>query len=253
MRSEVSEQRVIIGLELQVPFHSEPIWKSFLNFVDQFQPHRIVGIGDHLDCPAPARWNRGTAAEYAGDLQGECNLMKRKFQEIRNIFVGEFEVHKGNHEQRVDMYAANKAPAFAGLDALQVSALLDYEGFDITELPAVAPLAPGWVTTHGDVSRSLSKYAGGTALGLGRRWGLSVVCGHTHRLGHIQESSGFNSRHTLHGIETGHMMDVKKASYIKDGAPNWQSGFVAFVINGRNVHPILVNASQSGKLTYDGA
>lgn len=247
----MSEQRVIVGLELQVPFHSEPIWKSFLHFVDQFQPTRIVGIGDHLDCPAPARWNRGTAAEYAGDLQGECNLMKKKFGEIRDIFDGTFDVHKGNHEHRIDSYAANKAPAFAGLEALQVGNLLDYHTFGITELPVVAPLAPGWVTTHGDIG-VISKYSGGTAVALARRLGTSVVCGHTHRLGHLQESTGAGANRVLHGVETGHMMNVSKALYIKHGAPNWQGGWAAFIINGRTVHPILVNASQSGKLSYYG-
>lgn len=178
--------------------------------------------------------------------------MKRKFQEVRNIFVGEFDVHKGNHEARIDAYARNKAPAFAGLDALQVGSLLDYDGFEINQLPTVAPLAPGWVTTHGDISRSLSKYAGGTAIALGRRRGVSVVCGHTHRLGHLQESYGVGANRVLHGIETGHMMDVSKASYIQDGAPNWQGGWAAFVINDKQVHPILVNASQTGKLSYNG-
>lgn len=247
----MSEERVVVGLELQVPFHSEPIWRSFLSFVGEFEPTRIVGIGDHLDCPAPARWNRGTAEEYAGDLQGECNLMKRKFSELLGVTDCQIDVHKGNHEARIDAYARNKAPAFAGLDALRVASLLDYKTYRITELPAVAPLAPGWVTTHGDIG-VLSKYSGGTAIALARRLGVSVVCGHTHRLGHLQESSGVGASRVLHGVETGHMMDIRKADYIRSGAPNWQGGFAAFVINGNTVHPILVNASQTGKLSYNG-
>lgn len=244
-------ERVMVGLELQLPYHNQRIWNAFLGFVSDWKPTRIVGIGDHLDCPAPARWNRGTAAEYAGNLQRECDQMKGKFGEIRSVFDGVFDIHRGNHEARIDAYARTKAPAFAGLEALQVRSLLEYKKFEITELPPIAKLAPGWITTHGDIG-VLSKYSGGTAISLARRLGVSVVCGHTHRLGHLQESSGIGARTVLHGVETGHMMDIKKAAYIKSGAPNWQGGWAAFEINGHRVHPILVNASPTGVLSYEG-
>lgn len=244
-------ERVIVGLELQLPYHNQRIWHSFLEFVTDWKPTRIVGIGDHLDCPAPARWNRGTAEEYAGTLQRQCDAMKFKFQELRKFYSGRFDVHRGNHEARIDAYARTKAPAFVGLSALEVRNLLDYEAYDILELPPIARLAPGWITTHGDIG-VLSKYSGGTAIALARRLGVSVVCGHTHRLGHLQESSGIGASKVLHGVETGHMMDIKKAAYIKSGAPNWQGGWAAFEINGGRVHPILVNASPTGVLSYEG-
>lgn len=241
-------ERVIVGLELQVPYHASRIFQSFLYFVKDYQPTRLVGIGDHLDCPAPSRWNRGTAEEYGSKLQQEVDQLKRMFTQIRAIYDGPWGMHKGNHEQRIDTYAAMKAPAFAGLDCLKVANLLDYDGFGITELPPVSVLTQGWVTTHGDIG-TLAKYSGGTALSLARRLRRSVICGHTHRLGHIQETDGGG---TLHGVETGHMMDISRASYIRDGCPNWQSGWVTVEINGQRVHPTLVNSSQKGVLTFDG-
>lgn len=242
--------RIILGLEMQVPYHSRPIFNSFLQFVTDYQPHEIIGMGDHLDCPAPSRWNRGTAAEYAGNLQREVDALKGMFGEIRNVFDGPMSVHEGNHEARINVYARTKAPAFADLDCLQVSALLDYDGYAIRQrLPVdVLRQRTGFVTTHGDLLKRVSPTAGSTAMLHARRFGRSVLCGHTHRMAILQES---NQIRTLVAAETGHMMDVKKASYVF--APNWQSGWVvAEVTPANNVHISLVPVSSSGVVTFHG-
>lgn len=243
--------KVVVGLETQVPYENPKVFTAFCSFLSEFEPDRVVGIGDHLDCPAPARWNRGTAAEYATSLQKEIDTLKNMFSCIRFYYDGPLELHSGNHEERIEIYTRTKAPAFADLDCLSVPELLDYRGYGITALPRVATVAPGWVTTHGDIGGS-SKYSGGVAIGLARKLGKSVVCGHTHKLGHIQESNGYAASKTLHGVETGHMMDVKKAAYIKDGAPNWQSGWVALEIKGAQVHVHLVGCTATGKVTWNG-
>lgn len=248
----MSRQRVVVGLELQVPYHNMKAFRAFIQFCKDFQPTRVVGIGDHLDCPAPSRWNRGTAAEYATNLQKEIDTLNGMLWELRDDYDGPLELHTGNHEKRIDVYTSTKAPAFSDLRCLSLPELLDYRSLGIADLPTVAKLAPGWVSTHGDIG-TLSKYGGGTAISLARRFGESVVCGHTHRLGHIQESVGRGARQILHGVETGHMMDVGKASYITTGAPNWQSGWAALEIDGDRVHVHLVGCSPSGKVTYSGA
>ena len=240
-----------MGLETQVPYHNKRIWESFCDFVVDYGPHEIIGIGDHLDCPAPSRWNRGTAEEYAGNLQQEIDIMKGLFTDVRNLFGGPFSIHEGNHEARINSYARTKAPAFADLNCLEVPSLLDYKGFDIRERNPIEELAKGsgWLTTHGDCGGS-SLYSGGTALGLARRWSRSVVCGHTHRLGILNESHGVGANKILTGAESGHMMDVKKASYIKNEAPNWQSGWLAIEVKGAKVHVSTVNVAQNGVITF---
>jgi len=243
----------LIGLETQVPYHNTKIFRAFLDFIVDWAPHEIIGIGDHLDCPAPSRWNRGTAEEYAGSLQHEIMMMKGMFGDIRRVFDGPFSVHLGNHEERINTYARTKAPAFASLDALQVSSLLAYDSFAIEERPPIMELAPGtgWVTCHGDYGGS-SVYSGGTALGLARRWGSSVICGHTHRLGLLNHSLGVYANRTLTGVETGHMMDVRKAAYVKHSAPNWQSGWVAAEVTDKRVHISLVPVTASGQVVFHG-
>lgn len=178
--------------------------------------------------------------------------MKGMFADVRGIFSGSFSVHEGNHEARINQYARTKAPAFSSLECLTVANLLDYQRFEITERSAIHKLAPntGWVTTHGDVGRRSSLYSGGVAIGHAKRWGASVICGHTHKLGIINYSVGVNATKTLTGVETGHMMDIKKASYVTDGAPNWQSGWAAVEVAGGRVHVSLVSVTPNGVITF---
>lgn len=242
-------RRIVLGLEAQIPFHSRAIFKSFIEFVRSYGPTELIGMGDYLDCPAPARWNRGTASEYGGNLQREITTGVDLLWKIRDAYDGPFSVHKGNHEERIDTYARTKAPAFADLECLTVSNLLQYDNLEIRERAPIESLAPGtgWVTSHGHLG-SLSRISGGTAMALSRRIGKSTIVGHTHRLGHINSTVGTK---VTSGVETGHMMDVKRAAYIKHGAPDWQAGWVAIEITPqRNVSVTLVPVSQSGVVTF---
>ena len=246
-----SHYKIVLGLETQVPYHSRQIFQAFLGFVSDYSPDEIIGVGDHLDCPSPSRWNRGTAAEYAGNLQREIDVMKGMFADIRTVFDGVFSLHEGNHESRINTYARTKAPAFADLDCLEVPSLLDYSGFAIRARKPVEQLykRTSVVTTHGDLIKRVSPTAGATALAHARRFGRSVVCGHTHRMGLLQES---DASRTLVGVETGHMMDIKKAEYVL--APNWQAGWVVAEVNentGRT-HFSLVPVSPTGVVTFHG-
>lgn len=236
--------KYLIGMETQVPYHNKAIWKSWLYFVQQYRPDKIIGIGDHLDCPGISRWNRGTALEWEGTLYKEAQTMKAMFSQLRNYFDGPILVHEGNHERRINVYASTRTPGF-GLLSPTVGSVLDYKGFDIVELDAINVVAPGWVTTHdfGGKKKVISKIAGQTAMAYARSCGKSVVMGHTHRLAHTREMVGGR---LLHGVETGHMM--AGADYV--AFPNWASGWVTMEVSQGRVHVETVDVSKSGVVSF---
>jgi hypothetical protein len=96
--------------------------------------------------------------------------------------------------------------------------------------------------------------AGLTALGLAKKFGKSVVCGHTHRAGISAYSEGIGSRYrTLWGLEAGNVMEKGKASYLKAGAANWQMSVAVIETYGpRRVSPMLVPINQDGSFTLYG-
>ena len=58
---------------------------------------------------------------------------------------------------------------------------------------------------------NMSQHAGITALNLAKKWGKSVLCGHTHRLGMSAYAEGVGGHYrALYGIEVGNLMDRKK-------------------------------------------
>lgn len=195
--------------------------------VAYIDPDHLVQIGDLLDCKAPARWSKATADEFAGTLQSEIDRATAWFAQIRAVYDGPFTIKEGNHDLRIDTYLRTQAPALGSLRALRVEELLRLSDFGIRyeRRPFTLSTAPGWVFAHGHEGTA-SKIAGVTALGLARQFGKSVVCGHTHRAGLVHETTGYNgSQRALWGMEVGHAMDIKKASYLDTGSANWQQAF----------------------------
>jgi hypothetical protein len=126
------------------------------------------------------------------------------------------------------------------IKSLEIEQLLGYDKLGVTYLHKMHELMPGWVMAHGDEG-ALNRAPGATALNLAKRLGKSVVCGHTHRVGLQHETTGFYGKtHTLYGLEVGHMMDIKQASYLTSGSANWQTGIGILVQDGTNVTPFAV-------------
>ena len=101
-------------------------------------------------------------------------------------------------------------------------------------------IAPGWIMMHGDQG-NVQPTAGATALGLTKRSGMSVVCGHTHRAGLTHYTQAVDGKiRTTYGMEVGHMMDLRHAKYIKGGLFTWAQAFGILHVDGATVYPELV-------------
>lgn len=211
-----------------------------------------MDIGDWMDFKPPARWSKGTATEFLGNLEKDLQTAHAIQERVRAVYAGPWKRHLGNHDRRIERYVLKYAPALQPLKALQYPALLEHGRFGIETLPDLYDVAPGWVSTHGDVG-SLSRTPGGTALSLARQLGRSVVCGHTHSLACIPHTTGYNHRlKTLYGFEVGHMMNIRKADYLKRKAANWQSGFGILRQVGKEVIPLPIPVLRDGSFVVDG-
>lgn len=248
-------KRILILPDTQIPYHSRKELKAVIRAVGDIQPDELIHIGDLLDLPKPARWSKGTAAEFEGSVFDDCEMAKKcLLQEIREVYAGPFKIHEGNHDLRAREYLAKYAPALADSGAFNFENLLDFEGFEIELLPAFYDIAPGWVSTHGHLGQiSLSRIAGNTALNAARKFGKSVVMGHTHRLGVGSHTSGYGGKvsSTVFGMEVGNLMDMKLAQYLRGGTANWSQGFGIIDVEGSYVKAETVPIVK-GKFSVDG-
>jgi len=82
--------------------------------------------------------------------------------------------------------------------------------------------------------------AGSTSARLAAKVGLSVACGHSHRLGLQPHTQGVNGNitRTLYGMEVGCLMDFRQATYTR--THNWQQGFGLLYVDGKKVSPVPV-------------
>lgn len=249
-------KRTLVISDCQIPYDDRKALKAVIRAIGDIQPDELVHIGDLMDNPTPSRWSKGTAGEFAQQVKEDIKQVKERFLgPVRDVYDGPFGIHEGNHDLRPREYLTKYAPALAEFeDTFHFENLLSFDDYDVKLLPAFYEIAPGWISTHGHLGQiSLSRIAGNTALGAARKFGKSVVMGHTHRMGVLSESKGYNGRITsqVTGFEVGNLMDMRMAQYLRSGAGNWQQGFGILTIAGQHVTPQPVPIVK-GKFSVDG-
>lgn len=248
-------RRVVVIPDTQMPFDDRKALKAVIRFIGDFRPDEVIHIGDVMDFPQPSRWTKDTAGEFEGSVFSDAEQAKtRLLGPLRDAYDGPVGFHEGNHDERPRTYLSRYAPALAESGAFNVENLLDFDGFGIRLLPEFYPVAPGWVTTHGHRGGlSMSRIAGNTALNAARKFGTSVVMGHTHRAGTLSHTEGYGGvpKRILTGVEVGNLMNMKLAQYLKGGTGNWQQAFGLLTVDGRYVKPEVVPINK-GRFTVDG-
>ena len=231
-------RRVWVVSDLQVPFHDARAVDALAQCIaDLKQPDDIVlTIGDEMDFQTVSRWSAGTPLEYERSIGRDRDTT---VQVLRDLQVQA--CIRSNHTDRLYHQVMRRLPGLLGLPELELQNFLRLPELGITFHNEAFRVAPGWVAMHGDEA-GVSQVAGQTAAGLCKKVGMSVVCGHTHRMGLQPYTTSVNGRvtRTLWGFEVGHLMDMRKAKYAK--THNWQQGFGLLYVDGNTVtpHPVPI-------------
>jgi metallophosphoesterase superfamily enzyme len=249
-------KRILFYPDAQIPYHNPLMMRSLHKFIHDWQPDEVCIIGDFMDFPEPSQWNTGTKGEFEGSVFADSEIGKRALGDIRRGYEGHISFIEGNHDLRPRAYLNKWAPALAETDQFHVGKLLDFDGFNVVQAPGFYEFAPGWVATHGHLGLTLSSIGGRTANLAALKINKSVVMGHTHRLGIISETRGYDGKgNTYTGVEVGHMMDVrpgKAPKYLKYGYANWQAGFAVAFVDGNHVSPLTVPMKNDGSFIFEG-
>ena len=219
--------------DLQVPYHDRRAVDAVAQAITDLKDDDdiVLTIGDEMDMQTISRWSQGTALEWERSIGRDRDAT---VQVLRDLQVQH--VLRSNHTDRLFNSLMKRLPGMLGLPELELENFLRLPELGITFHKEAFHVAPGWVAMHGDEA-GLSQIAGQTAQGLSKKVGLSVVCGHTHRLGlqpYTQSVNGRTTR-TLYGFEVGNLMDMGKAKYAK--THNWQQGFGLLYVDGNRVYP----------------
>ena len=232
----MTTKRLWVISDLQVPYHDMRAIDGITAALEVLREpeDETLTIGDEIDFQTISRWSSGTPTEYEQSLGRDRDKTVSILKQL-----GVQHMCRSNHTDRMWNYVMKKAPGLLGAPEFELVNFLKLPELGITFHKEAWQFAPGWLAMHGDEA-GLSQIAGQTAAGLTKKTGTSVICGHTHRLGMQPFTYGVNGRitRTLFGVECGHLMDTRQASYAK--THNWQSGFAVLHIDGGRVHPELV-------------
>jgi predicted phosphodiesterase len=228
-------KHIVVVSDIQSPYHSEGAVNALARFIKAYKPDNVVSVGDEIDLPQISRWEEGKEGEWQKDLGRHRDITVKVLEKLQIKHIS-----RSNHSDRLYNKIITKAPGFLGLPELKIEKFLKLDELGIKYHYEPYELAPNWILVHGDEG-NVQPTAGATALGLAKRSGVSVVCGHTHRMGltHFTQSWAGRSK-TVWGMEVGHLMDVKHARYIKAGLFTWNQGFGILRVDGQNVYPQLV-------------
>lgn len=243
----MKERTILLWPDSHIPYHDKRAVRLLIGVVADLQPDELCLLGDWLDCKAPARWSKAAAEEFAAGLDYEAETARHIQADIRDVYDGRITWIEGNHELRVRTYLHKYAPALRGI-VPSVPELLEFDIWDIEEMPQPYKIAPGTLAIHGYRMSSTQQAAGQSAYKERMRFGMSVVQGHTHRAG-----LGFDTQErTRFWMETGHLLDLSQADYLEfPKTANWQQGFGLLHVSGNRVHPELFYI-QAGKTYVSG-
>ncbi|QLE71090.1 hypothetical protein FGW37_05265 [Streptomyces rectiverticillatus] len=239
-----------------MPLEHKKAHRNVLNLIEDYQPSEVINIGDLNDYTSSGRWSAGKRAEYGMSVRQEAAYARRHHLEpFRKRYDGPYTLLGSNHGERPYHYVKDRAPAIDDdADQYREDALLQLDDYGVSYVPDFYDFAPGWVATHGHLGFNLSPIPGRTALNAARnKVGKNVVMGHTHRLGLESHTVGYAGKtSTTYGLEVGHLMDIRKASYLKSGAANWQMGFGFFYVAGSQVTPTPISVRSDGSFVFEG-
>ena len=236
-------QRIAILPDLQYPFIDWIQWRRFLCWLYDYNPTKIILIGDALDFPAVTTKYTVPPAEVGGTLGDIAGFKFQVLQDIRAHSDSRIYWTLGNHELRFQRYLRENAAEIASFSGLTYSKLFESGKYKLSITDDYFNIAPNTIATHSEIVRKKSGY---TAWGNMERWGCSVVHGHSHRAALVFHT---DHRRDIFGMEVGHMIDVehmkKDLGWFK-GTPDWQQAFGIIESKGQHVQPTLIKMAKDG-------
>lgn len=242
-----TNRRYLVVPDLQIPLHHPKAVSNLIKMAKREKFDYVLNTGDELDMTSQSRWVKGTKLEFAETLDEERAIAQDILFEL-----GTTDIIRSNHTDRLYQTLLKGAPSLIGLPELTYERFMDFNNLGIRFHKRAYEFEKGWFLAHGDEG-NMSKHASITALNLAKKWGNSVVCGHSHRQGASRHQTGLNGRYsTIWGIEAGHLMDMKnKASYLKYASADWNMGFVVLNFGNKGHTVELVPVNHDGSFTYN--
>lgn len=211
-------ERAIVANDFHYPFHDPRMVTLWQKFIKDLKPDTIIINGDLLDCWELSDFDKNPRDE--SKFKKEIEIGQKFFSDLRYEFPQAHIVYVyGNHEYRLQKYLVRHAAAISELLSLEELLKLDSVNVEISN----SGLRESFYQ-YGQLFVShfnkVSQHGGWTAKQLVDKYGVSIIHGHTHRVGSTIRAT-LDGR-WLGGWDNGCLCDLKPTYVL---APNWCHAF----------------------------
>lgn len=233
--------RWLLASDLHFPKHNPRYIDILFKAIKQWRPHAIDLPGDIDDAEGTSRWADGTASEAKLPIQADMQVLRQFSADLRAAAMKSTDIHwhDGNHGwTRHDQYIKTKAQALDGV--ITPDYLYDLSKHGIEWHSYQDPPVQRFGDMHVHHGVSINKDAGISVRNDMEKWGVSLIRGHSHRVGNWNHTIQYANqdrtiKRDLEGYEIGHLCDVSQMKY--EPVHNWQAGFmIGIVENGTRPH-----------------
>jgi hypothetical protein len=222
--------KAIFASDIHFPRHDKRAVTLFMKVVKEWKPDSIDLVGDIDDADGTSRWADGTPDEVNNKISIDTKMVNDFLGDLRAIAPkADKHFHDGNHGwTRHNDYIRKKAPALEGIISPETLYDLKKHGFawHSYQEPPVKRFKNLYV--HHGVA--ISQHAGDSVRKDVDNFDVSILRGHSHRIGVYRKTSPLSGR-DLSGYEIGHMCSISQMDYTNNW--NWQMGFaIAHVVDG---------------------
>lgn len=215
----------LVLCDVHVPYHDEETLKHAIR---EAKERNVVGVvinGDFLDCHELSVHDKDPSApRYTEEIKTGIQVLKWIRSELPNAEI----VYKiGNHEERLDRYILNRAPALFDLEFATIESLLHFKDYDIQVVKNKRAIMLGKLhLLHGHEYRG----AGGVNPA---RW-IYLKARSVAMVGHFHRTSEHHARNIANRHEAAWSVGCA-CSLTPDYAPfnDWNNGY-AFVHCDKN-------------------
>lgn len=213
------KKSVVIN-DMHIPFQDKKVNDLVFQFIADFKPDIVDILGDLCDFWQISKFDKDPTRKTT--IQKDIDETHTYLKNLRELCpTAEIELHAGNHLDRMRKYIWRQAEELACIRSLDIEFLLGLRELNISYIKGAEEHRQRGklVLTHGT---TVSQDSPMTARRNLKKYGLSVLCGHTHRGGSTYISDLLGTRGAW---ENFCLCDFKLAKEWRMDVVNWQQGF----------------------------
>lgn len=237
-------RKVLFVGDIHAPYHSRPALALACKFAAEYKPDILVQLGDLVDGYSVSRHPKDPRMKL--DFGWEIDVANDVLTQLTDAakakvvyWIG------GNHDEYVERYVHNHAPAISSMTSIEQMLRLKQRGVKFCRWHDYLRLGKVFLT-HGMTHTGAMAHVQSA-----KEFGASLVIGHTHRLAVSYWSDALGKHHVA--AMAGCLADFKHAAYAHKAVRNsWMHGLLTGDLADDGTMHIRAHPFVNGRVVLDG-